>query len=247
MATEYIYLKTTDSTNLYASKHIAKTNPQDIQVYYTFNQSGGKGQFGREWYSGKDKDVCMSVVFPWKNMKVDQNAKLLMTTAMAVRTAFMVLTGIAATIKWPNDIYYEDKKVGGILVQNILKGSKINHTIIGVGINVNTKRFPKWIPNPVSVVQITQQEFELENFVRLLSSAMIQYMDIRILQNLKATKQEYLLNLYKYKKEIKYKNKKGEIKWGTVHGVTDSAHLVIKDSDGERHTYDHGEIQMIFQ
>ncbi len=246
MASEYIYLKTVDSTNAYASKHISKTNPQGIQVYYTFNQSGGKGQIGREWFSGKDQNVSLSIVFPWKNVKVDQNIKILMIVSLAVQAAVMVLTGVTPKIKWPNDIYHEDKKLGGILIQNILSGSNLNYSIIGIGMNVNTKRFPKWIPNPVSLTQITDQDYELENFARLLSSAIIQYLEIRKTQNFKTTKQDYLKNLYKYKTEIKYKDKKGVIKWGSIHDVNDNGHLVIKDSDGELISYDHGEIGLLF-
>jgi len=245
MSTEYIFLKTAESTNIYAANQVSKTKPQGNQVYYTFNQSGGKGQFGRKWYSGKDKNVSLSIVYPWKNASVDQNAQILMISSLAIKTAIMVLTGVNPKIKWPNDIYHEDDKLGGILIQNILSGSKINYSIIGVGINVNTTRFPKWIPNPISLTQITNHSYELEGFVQLFCSAIIQYLDIRKDQDFKTTKKDYLQNLYKYRTEIKYKNSQGEIKWGTVHDVQDNAHLIIKDSDGELHSFDHGEMELL--
>jgi len=245
MPTEYIYLETVESTNVYASKQVSKTNPQHPKVYFTTNQSGGTGQFGRKWYSGKDKNLSLSIVYPWKKMTAAQNINILMTVSLAIQNALMVLTGLNSTIKWPNDIYYDDKKLGGVLIQNVLKGSKVNYSIIGIGINVNTKRFPRWVPNPISVSQIENKDYELDNFARLLSSAIIQYLDIRESLKFKTIKTNYLKNLYKYKKELKYKNKKGVIKWGTLHDVNDNAHLVIKDSDGELHSFDHGELSMI--
>jgi len=245
MPTEYIYLETAKSTNKFASKQVSKTNPQDVKVYYTFKQSGGVGQFGREWYSGKDKNISLSIVYPWDNMKVDKNVNILMNVSLAIQNALIVLTGVVSTIKWPNDIYYQDKKLGGVLIQNVLKGSSVNYSIIGIGINVNSKRFPKWVPNPISVSKITGDDYELEGFAQLLSSAIIQYLDIRKTLKFKTTKKDYLKNLYKFKKEVKYKNKKGEIKWGRLQDVNDNAHLVIKDSDGELHSFDHGEFKLL--
>ncbi len=245
MPTEYIYLETVDSTNLYASKDVSKTNPQDIRVYYTFNQSEGKGQFGREWYLGYHNNVAISIVYPWKNMKATDNVAILMGVSLAIQNALTVLTGVTNKIKWPNDIYVKDKKLGGVLIQNVLKGSKVSYSIIGIGINVNSKRFPKRIPNPVSLNQITGTSYNLDEFTKLLSAAIIQYLDIRKALKFKTTKKDYLESLYKFKKEVKYKNKKGEIKWGTIKDVDDKAHLVIKDSDGEEHSFDHGELSLM--
>ncbi len=147
---------------------IAAGNPPDfIRAGY---QTAGRGQAGNGWESEADKNLLCSILLPPRETLFELN----MIVAVAVcRTAQAVLqrSGLssvseAVSIKWPNDIYWQDKKVAGILVENAIIGGEVKYSIAGIGLNVNQTEWHSDAPNPVSLRQITGREYDLDELMQ---------------------------------------------------------------------------------
>ena len=168
----YILVHETTSTNVYASR-VAAILPSGT-VIYTPRQTAGRGQRGNSWEMGPDKNLAFTyllknpAVAPAKQFYISEAASLAIVDALSV-----VLPGV--TIKWPNDIYYGDRKLAGILIEHSLTSRQISQTIIGIGLNVNQQRFVSDAPNPVSLWQITGEEYDLTELLHGICNRIEQY------------------------------------------------------------------------
>ena len=140
-----MYISSTNSTNTLMRELLAKGEwPEEEQFLYAGYQTAGRGQTGNGWESEPDKNLICSILLPNKNLYF---------LNIAVSVAIIRLIGEPFTIKWPNDIYYRDKKLAGILLENAIVGSVVKYSIAGVGLNVNQTKFTSDAPNPVSAKQ----------------------------------------------------------------------------------------------
>ncbi len=152
----YTYLAETDSTNNYAKENI-QYYPGGFHVVYTPNQTAGRGMDTNSWESEKDKNISFSIICHPKMVKPSEQFILSMAIAVDIIKSlqdYMPKEKDHFRIKWPNDIYWKDKKLGGILIENSLKGFRMDTCIIGIGININQMEFLSDAPNPVSLKQI---------------------------------------------------------------------------------------------
>lgn len=153
-----MYIKTTNSTNTLLRELIAKGNPPEF--IYAGYQTAGRGQTGNSWESEEGKNLLCSILLP-----PDKNLHFL---NIAVSVAVRRVIGEEFTIKWPNDIYYGDKKVAGILVENAIVGSEVKYSIAGIGLNVNQTEFQSDAPNPISLKQIYGTDFVVDELMENL-------------------------------------------------------------------------------
>lgn len=158
---EHIHLKEIGSTNDYATELVAKTNPKAGTAISTAFQTKGKGQYGRKWTSVPDENIAVSIILRHIQLKPMQQAYLNMAMAIGVCDLISEATSMNAKIKWPNDIYLDNKKVCGLLIHNTLAGQVIKTSIIGIGINVNQQEFDSDIPNASSLSLITGRSFDV--------------------------------------------------------------------------------------
>ncbi len=126
-------------------------------VVYTDRQTAGRGQRGNSWESEPFKNVTMSILLRPKNVAPNQQFWLSEISALAVERVLSKYIG-NVSIKWPNDIYYKDFKICGMLIEHSLSGGKINYTIPGIGINVNQQVFLSDAPNPISLANVLGHE-----------------------------------------------------------------------------------------
>lgn len=144
---KYYYIKTTPSTN-----SLSINNPNQNCCIYTYNQSQGRGQIGRKWYCNPGKDLATSFFVNIGDLKVKDHFTLNIAVSLSIYDSLIAFVGKnGLSIKWPNDIYFQEKKLAGILIQNQIKGLFVFKTIIGIGINVNSLMFPSELPNPTSI------------------------------------------------------------------------------------------------
>lgn len=156
-----MYISTTNSTNTLLKELLAKGEwPEGERFLYTAFQTAGRGQAGNGWESEEGKNLLCSILLPPKKELFDLNV----LTAVAVQR----LLGEGFTIKWPNDIYYGDKKVAGILIENAIIGNEIKYSIAGIGLNVNQTTFLSSAPNPVSLKQISGKETDIDALMQAL-------------------------------------------------------------------------------
>ena len=162
-------------------------------------QTAGRGQAGNSWESEKGKNLLFSTLLRYPEVEAADQWRLSMLVAIAVREAIaFILSPLASrlspiTIKWPNDIYYNDQKLVGILIENTLSGRQIAYTIAGVGINVNQTQWLSNAPNPVSMKQITGEEYDVEKLLNAFLEA-IQRWETASTEQLR---EEYIKHLYR--------------------------------------------------
>ncbi len=147
-------LTTVDSTNKYAMQDVHAHMAKHGAAYFAMEQTAGKGQRGKTWNAAAGENIILSVIIsPQCVFPADPfifNAAI----ALACYDFLHKWAGNEISIKWPNDLYWRDRKAGGILIENIVNGNTWNWAIVGIGINVNQSEFDPSIPNPASIRQI---------------------------------------------------------------------------------------------
>ena len=155
---QIIRLDQIGSTNTYVAEHHSELLSDTVIV--TDNQTAGRGQRGNSWEAEPGKNLTFTILVRPTDFRAIRQFSLSEATAVAIVDVIKETLGIETKIKWPNDIYYQDRKLAGILIEHAVMGSNIMHTIIGVGLNVNQSRFLSDAPNPVSLFQILGHEID---------------------------------------------------------------------------------------
>ena len=138
------------STNLYAQELLSKSKPSEGTVISTSDQYAGRGQIGSGWESEAHKNITLTFIFYPAFLPIRQQFQLTQAISLGVKDCIEHFVPKNVKIKWPNDIYINDKKTCGILIQNTLSGAQISSSIIGIGININQTHFQTNPPNPTS-------------------------------------------------------------------------------------------------
>ena len=157
-----MYISSTYSTNTLMKELLARGEWLEGERFlYTAFQTAGRGQAGNTWESEEGKNLLCSILLPPR--------KDLFYLNVLVSVAVHKLIGIAGlTIKWPNDIYWGDKKIAGILIENAIIGNEVKYSIAGIGLNVNQTTFVSSAPNPVSLKQISGKETDIDALMQAL-------------------------------------------------------------------------------
>jgi BirA family biotin operon repressor/biotin-[acetyl-CoA-carboxylase] ligase len=190
----FIELITVDSTNNYAMQLVNKGLAKSGTVVFAHEQTAGKGQRGKQWQATPGMNITMSLALNVNYLPVSRQFVLSAATALAAREFFDLYANGDTLIKWPNDIYWCDRKAGGILIENIIRGQEWQWAIVGIGININQTIFESDLANPVSLKQITGRDFNTVTMAKELCS----FIDARINQ-LKSGNEESLLNEYNHR------------------------------------------------
>ena len=173
-----IELPLIDSTNIYAMEQIKAGKAISGSCYNTPFQTHGKGQHGRIWKSEKGQNLLCSYVLelkslnPSKNWGPEDQKGLSAAVAIGAKAFFGAYAGDETLIKLPNDIYWRDRKAGGILIENSLRGTEWTWAVIGIGFNINQTSFSPDALNPVSLRQITGRQWEIARLQTELSKAL---------------------------------------------------------------------------
>ncbi len=223
-----IALESCTSTNDYLKHLVAKSTPQEGLTIIADKQTEGKGQFGNIWQSKPYKNITLSTIVYPRFLSINEQFLLSKMVSVAIVECLNALSNLSFNIKWPNDIFYNNKKIGGILIENSIQQHTIQSSIIGIGINVNQKTFPN-LPNASSLYNIVKYLFNLKKVIEILFLNLNkQYF------NLTNHKKKNLDTLYcsylkGYKKEVlfKYKNK---LMNGTILGVHQDGKIEILEN-----------------
>lgn len=233
----YIKVSQTASTNTYLSR-LATTLPGGT-VIYTPCQTAGRGQKGNSWESEDGKNLTFSHLLKRPPVKARDQFYLSEAAAVAVVEALSAEAGDGFSVKWPNDVYWQDKKVCGMLLENSLNGSDIAHCIVGIGINVNQERFLSDAPNPVSLKGITGREHDLMALLKRVCSRIEQLVagladdEARNLLH-----GQYMAALYRNDGQLHpYEDADGHRFMASVDGIAPDGTLSLRHEDGTRHDY----------
>lgn len=235
-----IVLPSVDSTNIYAMQEVHANMAKHGTIYYAMEQTAGKGQRGRSWLSTPGENIMISAVFSLTGRSPQNQFPFNTAIALGCYDFYKSLSDDEVTVKWPNDIYWRDRKAGGILIENLVQGQEWKWSIAGIGLNINQTVFdPSIAREPVSLKQITGKTFDPLILTRLLAD------------DLETRWQQFLtdpaLLLAEYNEVLFQKGKtislrKGNRKFGgRIEGVDDRGQLIVFTNLEER--FSHGEIE----
>lgn len=239
-----ITLKEVDSTNTFLKDALSKSTPLlDGTVIMADRQLAGRGQSGNSWISEAGKNLTFSVLLNPVFLPIERQFDLNMAVSLALNDFFNKYKLQAATIKWPNDSYLNNKKVAGILIENILQANKIKHAIIGIGLNVNQENFPANLKNVTSLKQALHQNYNLMQILGEICA----FIEARYLQlkagNIDKLRDEYLSKLY-LKDENALFRFNDEVQNAIIRDITVSGQLVLETNSGLQY-FNNKEIEFI--
>jgi BirA family biotin operon repressor/biotin-[acetyl-CoA-carboxylase] ligase len=231
-----------DSTNIYAMNQLQANLAAHGAVYFAYEQTAGKGQRGREWKAQTGQNILLSAIIDASFLPIYQQFYLSAAIAVACYDFLQHYIPHELSIKWPNDIYWRDRKAGGILIENIISGNNWKWSVVGIGLNINQTDFDDLNHRAVSLKQITGKD---HNPV-LLAKELCSFLTIRYNQ-LKEGNGSELLKIYQnllFKKgELVQLKRNNVIGSYTIQTVNSQGELVVKSSMEEAFT--HGSIDWI--
>ncbi len=238
------YIYRVDSTNRHAFGLCTRERIEEGTVYIAREQYDGKGYHQNIWLSEKDKNLTLSLVLRPEFIPPSDQFILTQIISLALTDLLnKLVSNHIICIKWPNDIYIDNRKVCGILVQNSIMGDKIDFSVVGIGLNVNQTKFPEELPNPVSISGVTGVVYEpVEILKNLLENIGKRYGQYREQPDRKALQKEYLDNLYRYGQPAEFKDETGYF-IGQITGVDEFGRLEIVSSGGNRKKYNFKEVE----
>ena len=235
-----------ESTNTAAEQWVSQTRPAEGSAVLADFQSHGQGLGQNTWESEQGLNLLVSFVLYPHFLPADQQFTLNKVASMAVKACVQhfLPPGSLAVIKWPNDIYADDKKIAGILSRNTIAGQLIDHTIIGVGLNVNQCSFSSALPNPVSLKMLSGHAFSIDEVLQQLAFYLKKFYTMLIGGNIEEIDKQYLSALLNYHREAGYSTS-GYRFTGTILGVSKYGRLIMK-TENEIKEFDMKEIRFIF-
>ena len=238
---QLIKLLKVDSTNTYLSS-INKHLPEG-SVVWAIDQTNGRGQNKNKWESEPDKNLTFSILLYPTFLPAIKQFYMSKVVALAVFD-FISLHTDNVSIKWPNDIYVSDKKISGILLENVIEKTNLKQTIAGIGINLNQTKFASSAPNPVSLSQLTGLKYNIEGTLAEVTE-LIEYRYL-LLKNkdLQTVDLNYNEAMFRFRKPSIYTSE-GKSFEGTIMGVEPTGELVIKDKAGNTRKFLHKEVEFV--
>ncbi len=231
---ETFFLPETDSTNDWLRQH---AGAEDCVVWTDF-QTAGRGQGTNTWESERGKNLLFSILHHPCDVAASRQFVISMAISLALCDTLSQHIG-GVSIKWPNDIYWNNAKIAGILIENRLHGSKIRESVIGVGLNVNQEEFRGDAPNPVSLIQIhgmpTDRASLLEDILRNFYQRMEQP---------SALHAAYMQLLYRRRGYHPYCDADGAF-MAEIENVEKSGHLLLRDDNGRQRRYAFKQVQFV--
>lgn len=215
------------------------------------HQTAGRGSGQNHWESERGKNLLFSLLVHPRHISPERMFVLSEVLALAICEAVQSFTlhpssftlhPSSFTLKWPNDIYYGDRKLCGMLIENDLRGDSIERCVMGVGINVNQITFESDAPNPVSLAQILGHEMERRFVLECVMENFSRYYGWTEQGRLDELHQMYLSHLYRKDEKHHFIDENGPF-LGTITDVEPSGHLIIVDEMGKNRRYAFKEVE----
>ena len=238
-----VKLNAIDSTNSYLKNLIKQTTVENWTVIIAEHQTNGKGQFDNKWVCDKGKNLTISILSKFKNLKVQQQFYLNYGVSIALYNVLKYYIPEKLSVKWPNDILSANHKICGILIESSINNSNVNHAIIGIGLNVNQVEFPSTILNVTSLKKILNKNIDKDELLDKIILE-IQYQLVLIQQQqFEEIKSQYEKVLYKRGVPSMFVDTNDNAFLGKIIGVTTKGKLQVELVDETLQEYDLKEIK----
>ena len=235
------FIEETDSTNKALRERMATGQVEEGSVVVAGFQTAGRGQVGNVWESEAGKNLTFSVVLYPETVPANRQFVLSQLAALSVKEVLDAYTD-HITVKWPNDIYWKDKKICGMLIENDLCGKNIYATIIGIGINLNQLEFRSDAPNPVSLAQITGSVYDADDVLDRFLSILYKWY-LRLLKGEEdVIRNKYREALYRRDGYFPFSDDDGGFA-ARIYDIEPTGHLVLQLQDNTLRRYAFKEVR----
>ncbi|MDP2686614.1 MAG: biotin--[acetyl-CoA-carboxylase] ligase [Aequorivita sp.] len=240
-----IKLSAIDSTNSYLKQLAKETLLQDETVVLTKHQLSGRGQMGNSWLSRQGQSLTFSIFKTFEKLQIERQFMISMTVSLAIIEALKSLDIPKMAIKWPNDILSANKKIGGILIENVLEDSFVKYSIIGIGLNVNETDFPN-LPQASSLKLETGKNFQLEEVLDRIVKSVFNNLNNLSAKNFSEMKWLYENNLFRKEMVSVFETPEGLRFNGIIKGVSDIGELLLETEIAPSQKFQLKEIKLIY-
>lgn len=240
---KYVHLEQIDSTNAYLQR---KQSEGDIRnwVVSADEQTAGKGMGSNSWESEVGKNLTFSLALDMGFLPAERQFLLSEAVPLGiVEVLDTVLPAEKLSIKWPNDIFYENRKLAGILINSTIKANMMDVSIIGIGLNVNQIQYQNWPTHPISMKMITGKDYDLQPLLEQIAERIL----IKV-EQLKADptsfEQEYLKRLFRYRTWANYEVD-GKVLRLFMTGIDQFGHLQLVDEQKKTYCFEIKEVKFV--
>lgn len=238
-----IALLSVDSTNDYARALLEKEAPEEGTIIVAGDQKKGRGHGTNTWHSKRGKNLLFSIIlYP---EFISANTQFLISKVISLGIYDYLCSYVSdVSIKWPNDIYVDDRKISGILIENDLMGSSVKNSIVGIGMNINQQKFPKEIPNPVSLSQMIEKKLVLKEELKKLTGFLEKRYQMLARGMVDKIQKDYHSRLFRLNEMSWYQNSEEQFK-AKIIGVSDYGQLVLENQSGKTLEYNFKEVEFL--
>lgn len=243
-AYQILHIGEVTSTNDYAGKLLKIKYLEEGTIIITDYQTAGKGHDGNTWESKVGKNLLMSIILYPEFLEVSKQFNLSMAVSLGITDALKeFLPEEIFMLKWPNDIYHGNNKLGGILINTEVIGNRFSYVVAGIGMNVNQTKFSSGIPNPISLRQITDLKFVPSELAEKLAIKIMERMEM-LKSSAEDIQSDYHGKLLGFNEQRQFLYR-GEKLNAVIIGVNEFGHLVLASQHGTIHC-DLKEVQFVF-
>lgn len=226
-----VRLQSTDSTNNYANHQIRENELPEGTVFLAYEQTTGRGQLKNFWESETGKNLTFSIVLFPDFLEIRRQFILSKVVTLGIYKALNKYID-HLKIKWPNDIYAGNQKLGGILIENSIMNGLLKSSVVGVGLNVNQTVFSSIAPNPVSLRTLTNQHYDCEKLLTEVLSEIDGYYTLLRQSEEEKINQEFMSVLYRLNEKHNFRSE-NKVFEGKIIGVNEIGQLLIRKQDGK--------------
>ncbi len=241
-----IKLHTSNSTNDYLKQLAKEKKLPNWTVIYTLNQTKGRGQQENKWFSKLGKSLTFSILINEEPVHYKHQFYLNRIVSLAILKVLQDKISADFSIKWPNDIMAENKKIAGILIENTIKKEYIVQSVIGIGINVNLNAFPDTLPNAIAMKQLTGQHYNLDELLRELVTTIQDLYAIDSKSDVSKINVAYERFLFNKGKVCVFK-KENYLFNAIIKGVSPKGKLCLLHENDEIYCYGNHEVKQVLQ
>jgi BirA family biotin operon repressor/biotin-[acetyl-CoA-carboxylase] ligase len=236
-------LDTIDSTNNYAMEQVNSGQISHGTAWFAREQTAGKGQRGKQWLSPPGENIILTLALQPNSLPLSRQFMLSVAVALGASDFFTRYAGDETSIKWSNDIYWRDRKAGGILIENVLRGNIWQYAITGIGININQAQFPEHLPNPVSLRQITGKTWDSIALAKELCQCLEPWLKQLHPAHYNELLEQYKSRLFRLNEPGLYRMQ-GEYFQGIIRDVLPDGKLCL-EKNGALMQLDFGEVEFV--
>ncbi|MBQ7422311.1 MAG: biotin--[Prevotella sp.] len=238
-----IHLEETDSTNRWLHDYVPAAGEEMTLVTATF-QSSGRGQGYNKWESVAGKNLLFSILLHPHTLPLERRYLLSEAHALALKDVLDSYTD-GISIKWPNDIYWRDYKIGGTLIETRISAGCIKDFILGTGLNINQREFYTDAPNPISLCQILGHEVPLDDVLEYFMRTFAEYYIMIMNHDFPTIRKRYHEALYRRNGFHTYRDTVMGVFEAMIEGVEDDGYLLLRDHNRTLRRYAFKEVEQV--